>query len=224
MSCFRVQRFIGLKFALNFKYVFYLSIAIAFSSANAGAYEDLFKAVIRDDVAWLRSLLQQGVDPNSRDPKGYPALSLALRRESPGAFALLLAHPATDVNALNAAGESALMLAAIAGDLESSQRLLARGARLDGPGWTPLHYAASGPNTRLVELLLARGATLEAEAPNGTTPLMLAAQTGPESTVELLLRQGADARRRNQRDLQAADFARLGGRDWLADRLELMTK
>ena len=42
--------------------------------------------------------------------------------------------------------------------------------------------------------------------------------------VELLLRRGADARRRNQRDLQAADFARLGGRDWLADRLELMTK
>ncbi len=224
MLNFRVKRFTDLKFIDGFKYVFYLSITLAFSTANAGTYEDLFKAVIRDDVAWLRSLLQQGVDPNSRDPKGYPALSLALRRESPGAFALLLEHPATDVNALNAAGESALMLAAIAGDLESSQRLLARGARLDGPGWTPLHYAASGPNTRLVELLLARGAALEAEAPNGTTALMLAAQTGPESTVELLLRQGSDARRRNQRDLQAADFARLGGRDWLADRLELMTK
>ena len=206
------------------KYLFYLLIGIGVSSANAGAYDDFFKAVIRDDVAWLRSLLQQGVDPNSRDPKGYPALTLALRRESPGAFALLLEHPATDVNALNAAGESALMLAAIAGDLESSQRLLARGARVDGPGWTPIHYAASGPNTRLVELLLSRGASLEAEAPNGTTALMLAAQTGPEATVELLLRRGADARRRNQRDLQAADFARLGGRDWLADRLELMTK
>ena len=80
------------------------------------------------------------------------------------------------------------------------------------------------PAGRLVELLLSRGASLEAEAPNGTTALMLAAQTGPEATVELLLRRGADARRRNQRDLQAADFARLGGRDWLADRLELMTK
>ena len=72
------------------KYLFYLLIGIGVSSANAGAYDDFFKAVIRDDVAWLRSLLQQGVDPNSRDPKGYPALTLALRRESPGAFALLL--------------------------------------------------------------------------------------------------------------------------------------
>lgn len=209
---------------ISFRYLVYLLLSIAFSSAIAGVYEDLFQAVIRDDVTWLRRLLDQGVDPNSRDPKGYPALSLALRRESPGAFALLLAHPATDVNALNASGESPLMLAAIAGDLESSQRLLARGARLEGPGWTPLHYAASGPNTRLVELLLSRGAMLEAEAPNGTTALMLAAQSGPESTVDLLLRRGADPKRRNQRNLQAVDFARAGGRDWLGDRLEPLSK
>lgn len=209
---------------ISFKFLIYLFVAVAFSSAKAGVYDELFQAVIRDDVAQLRKLLQQGVDPNTRDPKGYPALSLALRRESPGAFAVLLAHPQTDVNALNASGESALMLAAIAGDMESSQRLLARGARLDGPGWTPLHYAAGGPNTGLVELLLSRGAALEAEAPNGTTPLMLAAQSGPESTVDLLLRRGADPKRRNQRELQAVDFARLGGRDWLAERLEPLSK
>lgn len=207
----------------SFKYLAYLIVAITVSSASAGAYDDFFRALTRDDVAWLRSLLQQGVDPNSRDPKGYPALSLALRRESPGAFALLLAHPDTDVNARNTAGESPLMLAAIAGDLDSSQRLLARGARIDGPGWTPLHYAASGPSTQLVELLLTHGAMLEAEAPNGSTALMLAAQTGPESTVDLLLRRGADPKRRNQRGLQAVDFARTGGRDWLADRLELLS-
>ena len=208
----------------SLKYLIYLIVFIAVSSARAGVYDDLFQAVIRDDVARLRSLLQQGVDPNMHDPKGYPALSLALRRESPGAFAVLLAHPQIDVNALNASGESALMLAAIAGDMDSSQRLLARGAKLNGPGWTPLHYAASGPSTRLVELLLSRGAALEAEAPNSTTPLMLAAQSGPESTVDLLLRRGADPKRRNQRDLQAVDFARLGGRDWLADRLEPLSK
>jgi len=208
----------------SFKYLLYLIILIAISPSNAGAYDDFFRALTRDDVSWLRSLLLQGVDPNTRDPKGYPALSLALRRESPGAFALLLAQPGTDVNALNAAGESPLMLAAIAGDLDSSQKLLARGARVDGPGWTPLHYAASGPNTQLVELLLSQGADLEAEAPNGSTPLMLAAQTGPESTINLLLRRGADAKRRNQRELQAVDFARIGGRDWLVQRLEPLSR
>jgi len=208
----------------RFKYLLYLVMAMALSPASAGVYDDFFRALTRDDVSWLRSLLQQGVDPNTRDPKGYPALSLALRRESPGAFALLLAHPDTDVNALNAAGESPLMLAAIAGDLDASQKLLARGARVNGSGWTPLHYAASGPNTRLVELLLSQGADLEAEAPNGSTPLMLAAQTGPEATIELMLRQGADPKRRNQRELQAVDFARMGGRDWLVKRLEPLSR
>lgn len=208
----------------SFKYPLYLLLLITVCSATASTYDDFFRALIRDDVSWLRSLLQQGVDPNTRDPKGYPALTLALRRESPGAFALLLAHPDTDVNALNAAGESPLMLAAIAGDLGASQQLLARGARVNGPGWTPLHYAASGPNTRLVELLLSQGAILEAEAPNGSTPLMLAAQTGPESTIDLLLRRGADPKRRNQRELQAIDFARMGGREWLVKRLEPLSR
>ena len=208
----------------SLKLALYLSVLISFSSANAGAYDDFFKAVIRDDATWLRSLLAQGVDPNSRDPKGYPALSVALRRESPQAFATLLAHPGTDVNALNAAGESPLMLAAITGDMVSTRQLLARGAQVDKPGWTPLHYAASGPSTPLVELLLARGAVLDAESPNGTTPLMLAAQAGPEATVDLLLRRGADPKRRNQRGLQAVDFARMGDRDWLADRLEPLSR
>lgn len=208
----------------SLRYTAYLILSIAFSSSFAGSYDDFFKAVIRDDATWLRSLLAQGVDPNSRDPKGYPALSLALRRESPQAFATLLAHPGTDVNALNAADESPLMLAAVAGDMASSRQLLARGAQVNKPGWTPLHYAASGPSTALVELLLARGAVLEAESPNGSTPLMLAAQAGPEATVDLLLRRGADPKRRNQRGLQAIDFARMGGRDWMADRLEPLSR
>lgn len=208
----------------SFRYLAYLLIAIAISPVSAGSYDDFFRALTRDDVSWLRSLLQQGVDPNTRDPKGYPALSLALRRESPGAFALLLSQPGTDVNALNAAGESPLMLAAIAGDLQASQMLLARGARVNGPGWTPLHYAAAGPNSKLVELLLSQGADLEAEAPNGSTPLMLAAQTGPEATIDLLLRRGADPKRRNQRELQAVDFARMGGREWLVKRLEPLSR
>ena len=208
----------------SFKFPLHLFISLAVSSASSGAYDDFFRALTRDDVSWLRSLLQQGVDPNTRDPKGYPAISLALRRESPGAFALLLAHPDTDVNALNAAGESPLLLAAIAGDLDASPQLPARGARVNGPGWTPLHYAAAGPNTRLVELLLSQGADLEAEAPNGSTPLMLAAQTGPEATIDLLLRRAADPKRRNQRELQAVDFVRMGGREWLVKRLEPLSR
>lgn len=206
------------------KFLFYLVVVLWFSSAKAGAYDDFFVAIIRDDVASLRRLLDQGMDPNSRDPKGQPALAVAIRRESPRALEVLLGRSGTDVNALNAAGESALMLAAIAGDLEASERLLERGAQVNKSGWSPLHYAASGPEPRIVRLLLQRGAAIDAEAPNGSTPLMLAAQHGPEASIELLIQSGADTRRRNQRGLQAIDLAEQAGRDWLVDRLQMLPR
>lgn len=209
---------------LYIKFALYLSVIAASFSVRAGAYDDLFVAVIRDDVGSLKSLLAQGVDPNSRDPKGMPALMLAVRRESPRVFDALLAHADIDVNARNAAGESALMLTAIAGDLQASQRLIDRGATVQHEGWSPMHYAASGPSTALVRLLLERGASVDALAPNGTTPLMLAAQHAPEATVELLLQRGADPRRRNQRGLQAIDFAEMGGRDFLVERFEKLPR
>lgn len=209
---------------LYIKFALYLSLIAASFGLRAGAYDDLFVAVIRDDVGSLKSLLAQGVDPNSRDPKGMPALMLAVRRESPRVFDALLAHAGIDVNARNAAGESALMLTAIAGDLEASQRLIDRGATVQHEGWSPIHYAASGPSTALVRLLLERGASVDALAPNGTTPLMLAAQHAPEATVELLLQRGADPRRRNQRGLQAIDFAEMGGRDFLVERFEKLPR
>ena len=132
----------------------------------------------------------------------------------------LLARPATDVNALNQAGESALMMAALKGDLTGAQLLLDRGAKVNKSGWSPLHYAATGPEPELVQLLLDRGAEIDAGALNGTTPLMMAAQYGSEESVALLLKRGADVKRRSQLDLSVIDFARKAGREVLAKQLE----
>ena len=55
----------------------------------------------------------------------------------------LLAQPGIDVNLLNNAGESPLMMAALKGDMNAAQMLLERGAKVNQPGWSALHYAST---------------------------------------------------------------------------------
>jgi len=206
-----------------FRYLSYLVVIAGFSTASAGAYEDFFKAIDKDDARTVATLLQRGFDPNSRDEQGQVALYVALRAPSLAAADALLAHPQLDVNATNAVGETPLMMAALRGQLVWAHKLLARGAKLHGDGWSALHYAAAGPEPEFVRLLLEKGAPTDARSPNGSTPLMMAARYGSEASVDLLLARGADPKLRNQRDLTAADFARMDGRDSLAKRLESAT-
>ena len=131
----------------------------------------------------------------------------------------LLASPRIDVDLANEQGETPLMMAALRGNLEMAKTLIERGAKIDKAGWTPLHYAASGPSPAMVAFLLDRGAAIEALSPNNTTPLMMAARYGAIDSADLLRQRGADLARRNQRELNAADFAKGAGRDDLAARL-----
>lgn len=202
-----------------FKSAIYLIVAVCFSAATAGSYVDFFRALQIDNVDTVRQLLAAGFDPNSRSEKGQPALLLAMREESFKTAALLLAQPRLDVDATNAADETALMIAALKGHADWCRRLIERGAKVNREGWTPLHYAAAGPQTQAVALLLERGAVIDARAPNGNTPLMMAAMYGTEDTVKLLLAHGADPRLRNARGLTAVDLAHATGREFLVATL-----
>ena len=201
------------------KYVFYLSVIANISSASAGSYEDFFVAVKRNDGRTVSALLERGFDPNTRDPKGQVGLILALQAENLAVAEALIARPDTELGLVNPVGESALMMAALKGQLEWSQRLVARGAPVNKSGWTPLHYAATGPEPKIVRLLLERGAVVDAESPNRTTPLMMAARYGKEESVALLLAAGADRARTSDLNLTAADHAKGAGRDSLAAQL-----
>lgn len=178
--------------------------------ARAGAYEDFFVAILRDDGNAITALLRRGFDPNTRDSKGQAGLMIALQNGSLKAFSALLAARNVNVEARNAQDESPLMMAAIKGQVDAVKALIARDADVNKTGWAPLHYAASAgtpQHTQIIALLLENNAYIDAASPNGTTPLMMAAHYGSLESVQLLLDEGADPTLKNQLGLTATDFA-----------------
>lgn len=188
--------------------------------AHAGAYEDFFIAVRNDNVRVVKDLLSRGFDPNTLDPQRRSGLILAVAEPSPRVAEILIDYLRIDLDAVNPAGESALMLAALRGYEDLARRLIQRGAEVNKTGWTPLHYAATGGHVAIMRLLLEHHAYVDAESPNGSTPLMLAAQYGSAEAVKLLLDEGAQPEQKNKLGLSALDFAKLGGRP---DAIRLLT-
>ncbi len=189
-------------------------------AAFAGSYEDFFQAVKRDDARAAQQLLARGFDANTLDPQGQSGLANALREPSPKVAQLLIDWPKTDLNAQSAQGESPLMLAAIKGELELVQKLIKKGADVNKTGWTPLHYAASAGQVGIIRVLLENHAYIDAESPNGSTPLMMASMYGTQAAAQLLLEEGADPLLKNQRGLTARQFAESANRPDTAAILE----
>ena len=86
----------------------------------------------------------------------------------------------------NPAANSALIDAAMKGNIESIKQHLDAGASVSD--WTPLYYAA---NNEIAELLITRGADVNAIDKRGWSPLHAAAMGG-EETIEFLIANGAD--------------------------------
>jgi uncharacterized protein len=195
-----------------FRYLVLTIVLIGFSAARAGSYEDFFMAIKQDDGAAITALLRRGFDPNTPAPDGNHGLYLALREPSLKAARALIDWPKTNVEARNKQDESPLMMAALKGHTDMVKKLIARGADVNKPGWAPLHYAATGGHLEILDILLEEHAFIDAESPNGTTPLMMAAHYGSTAAVKLLLEAGADTAMKNQLGMTALDFARRGNR------------
>lgn len=106
-----------------------------------------------------------------------------------------------------------LITSAEAGEIDSVERALDEEANVtiaDGFGWTALHYSAFAGSTKITQILLDRGADIEATSISSSrkrnvftgeksTPLHVAAAFGALDVVQLLLASGASA---NVRDLR----------------------
>lgn len=199
-----------------------LCVALSAPVAQAANPTDWWIYVANDYSEDITDLLKQGADPNVRYKNGQPALMRAVVDGAWKVFDVLAANPRTDVNAENPAGETPLMYLAIAGQTDRARSLMARGAQVNRLGWTPLHYAASKGQMAMARLLLENKAMVNAPAPNGETPLMMAALSGNKPMVDLLLKAGADITTRDTKDQSAADWARTGKSTALAAELQTL--
>ncbi|MFM7632535.1 MAG: ankyrin repeat domain-containing protein [Betaproteobacteria bacterium] len=185
------------------------------------SYREWFEAVRVDDVRRVQALHARGFDPNSVEPERFDtALILSVRLKSSKVFSALLQTPDVNLNARSLNGDTALMIAAYLPDIPRALALITRGVEINRPGWTALHYAAASGSIPIIQRLLDESAFIDAESPNKTTPLMMAARSGHAAVVKLLLEEGADPTLKNEADMLAADFARAQGFKELARLLD----
>jgi len=82
------------------------------------------------------------------------------------------------------------------GDVDTVRRYLEQGGNVNAKygfdGNTPLQRAAQNNNKDMVEMLIAKGADVNAKDKDGNTPLQRAAQNNNKDMVEMLIAKGAD--------------------------------
>ncbi|MEN6427711.1 MAG: ankyrin repeat domain-containing protein [Phycisphaerales bacterium] len=157
-------------------------------------------AVQADEIDTARSLIAEGADVNAREQDGSTPMFWAVAKGHGDIINLLLANGA-DINARRHNGATALHCALLNYRYDMARLLIASGADPSAStiasGATPLHLAAN--ECDIVEMLLTRGADVNARCKNGTTPLHRASSMGEKNAVELLLAHGADVNARDQR-------------------------
>jgi uncharacterized protein len=108
----------------------------------------------------------------------------------------LLSQDSSVVNDYSSDGFTALGFACFFGHLGAAQALLAHGAdpslaSRNALGVMPLHSALAGNHREIVELLVEKGAPVNAASAEGWTPLHYTAQAGDADLTEFLLSRGA---------------------------------
>jgi ankyrin repeat protein len=154
----------------------------------------LIAASTHDQTDALFLLLDHGADIEVRDCSCDGRTSLQKCGSVRVARALL--SRGANVDARDACGETALILAARYGRGEVLRVLLNHGAAVDACnncGHTPLHEAARTGNVDAVHLLLDAGAAVNVRSRNGETPLHHTAWGHHGNVALVLLAQGADA-------------------------------
>lgn len=134
-----------------------------------------------------------------------------------------LLHAGVDIEATDARGHSALVLACYNGQEGAARALLDAGAAPDGRPDHPGHSALMGVAFKgfptIARLLIERGADTNRQSASGQTALMMAALVDRGEIVDLLIAHGADPALADAQGNTAASLAAGQGNAALAERL-----
>jgi uncharacterized protein len=188
----------------------------AIDARNLEGSTALLLAAENERQATVGFLLAKGADPNLPGRSGVTALAAAAFKGNDRIVEQLIRRGA-DPDVADKTGKSAVTYAAARGFTEVVRRLLdagvdpkhAYGNDLTALMWTAGHE--DGVNSRAaletIELLLDRGAAIDAADNRGQTALMIAAELGHVPVVEVLLRRGADRSKTDKGRKRAIDLA-----------------
>ncbi len=171
-------------------------------------------AAFNGDVTEAARLLKAGADVKAENNYGVNALLLAADNSNTELIQLLLKAGA-NANSANADNETALHLVARSGNVAAAQLLLKAGAKVDARenfgSQTPLMWAVARRQPAMVDLLVSKGADINARSAirdyqrvataesrskqldrGGLTPLMYAARENCRECVETLIKHKVD--------------------------------
>ncbi|EPS42694.1 hypothetical protein H072_3329 [Dactylellina haptotyla CBS 200.50] len=165
----------------------------------------------------IKALICKAKDLNVKDSKKQTPLFWAAQKGRTEAAKLLIEKGAK-VNIKDCYERDPLSYAVENGSESTVTLLLDLGANIKSSQgrkeWTTLIYAARSGNTRLVKLLIQRGADISVKDRQGQDALWHAGDRGKDTVMELLLDAGAriDAREKN-RGTVLSHLAKLGKRE-----------
>jgi ankyrin repeat protein len=145
-------------------------------------------------------LLQKGARPSNRMVQDRNDLMLATASMPPHVIVRIL-EAGGDGSLLNAAGHDALWFAIDSRRVDIVELLLtARNTNIkevDSEGMSLLHKAAEVDAAAIITLLIGSGAPVDIKAPDGNTPLMIAASRGYPEAIRALVNHGANVNNQN---------------------------
>jgi ankyrin repeat protein len=171
-------------------------------------------AVYNGDVAEVKRLLRAGANVTLANNYGATPMTLAAEVGNADMIGLLL-EAGANADSPNPDGQTALLAVARTGNVKAAELLLSRGATVDAKekwgGQTPLMWASARRHPAMMQLLISKGADVNARSidrdyqrhiqaegrpksldSGGLTPLLYAARENCLACVDVLLKNKAD--------------------------------